>query len=187
MSDVAKCPMCQKYIDITFNSETCPQCGGNIANYNLQPEVHSQYNGVGGWLLLLCVGMTILGPLFNFFYITQEIAASNKISAYYPEVETAVKIEVAFTIFLIVCSMYAGISLWTKRPNAVFKAKIYLLLLPVITILSIFITYSMMPPVIQNALLKESTVPLIRTVLYSVIWFIYLSSSQRVAETYAEV
>lgn len=81
MSDVAKCPLCQKYIDITFNSETCPQCGGNLTAQDLKPEVRGQYYGVGGWLLLLCVGMTILSPLINLMAIAREVSDSNKISA----------------------------------------------------------------------------------------------------------
>lgn len=185
MSDVAKCPLCQKYIDITFNPEICPQCGGTISNYSLKPEVNSQYYGVGGWLLLLVIGMTILSPALHILSMLKEISDSNKVSVFIPEIETAVKIELAFTIIIVALSIYAGVSLWMRRPNAVWKARIYLILLPILTIASLMATYSVLPLMLQNAFLKESTVPLIRTVLYSVIWLIYLSSSRRVAETYA--
>ena len=186
MSDIAKCPLCQKYIDVTFNSETCPQCGGNIASYNVKPETHSQYYGVGGWLLLLCVGMTILGPLLNLAAISSEIAESNKISAFIPEIETAVKIEVGVMLVITALGFYAGISLWTKRPNAVLKAKIYLILLPFATILALYSIYMVLPPMVQQPFIRESTFPVIRTVIYSIVWFLYLSNSQRVAETYAD-
>jgi len=186
MSDVAKCPLCQKYIDITFNPETCPQCGGNLTSQNLKPEARGQYYGVGGWLLLLCIGMTILGPFLSLMAIAREVTESNKISAYIPEIETAVKIEAAFTIILISLSIYAGISLWAIRPKAVLKAKLYLILLPILSILSIFLTESVLPQSVKDAFIRESIYPLIRTVLYAVFWFLYLSNSQRVAETYAD-
>ena len=186
MSDVARCPLCQKYIDITFNPETCPQCGGNLTDQNLKPEVRGQYYGVGGWLLLLCVGLTILGPLINLMSLAREVADSNKISAYIPEIETAVKIEAAFTILLIALSIYAGISLWAIRPKAVLKAKLYLILLPILTVISILLTESVLPQTVKDAFIRESIYPLIRTILYAVFWYLYLSNSQRVAETYAD-
>lgn len=186
MSDIAKCPLCQKYIDITFNSETCPHCGGNITGHNLKPEVPSRYNSVGGWLLFLCVGLTILTPLLNFSTIMTELKDANEISAYYPEIYSAVIVEVIFTLIIVAASIYVGVSLWTISPKAVSKAKLFLGLLPFFTIAGIFLTYLFLPAVGQSEFAKQSIFPIVRTFIYSGLWFFYLTNSQRVAETYPD-
>lgn len=186
MSDVVRCPLCQKYIDITFNPETCPQCGGNIAGHNLKPEVYSRYTSVGGWLLFLCVSLTILTPLLNFSTIMTELKDANAVSAYYPDIYQAVMVEVVFTLIMIAASVYVGASLWSIRPQAVFKAKLFLGVLPFFTLLGIFLTYLLLPAVGQSVFAKQSIFTVVRAFIYSGIWFFYLSNSQRVAETYPD-
>lgn len=31
MSDTAKCPLCNKYINTTFTLDACPKCGGDLS------------------------------------------------------------------------------------------------------------------------------------------------------------
>jgi phage FluMu protein Com len=39
MSDTARCPFCQKYIDVTFKLESCPKCKKSLAGIELKNEV----------------------------------------------------------------------------------------------------------------------------------------------------
>jgi hypothetical protein len=39
MSDTARCPFCQKYIDVTFKLESCPKCNKSLAGIELKNEV----------------------------------------------------------------------------------------------------------------------------------------------------
>jgi hypothetical protein len=39
MSDTARCPFCQKYIDVTFKLESCPKCNKSLARIELKNEV----------------------------------------------------------------------------------------------------------------------------------------------------
>jgi hypothetical protein len=39
MSDTARCPFCQKYIDVTFKLESCPKCNNSLTKIELKNEV----------------------------------------------------------------------------------------------------------------------------------------------------
>jgi rRNA maturation protein Nop10 len=39
MSDIAKCPACKAYIDVTFTIEKCPKCGLALQSVSLKPAV----------------------------------------------------------------------------------------------------------------------------------------------------
>lgn len=184
MSDIAKCPLCQQYIDLTFNSGICPKCGQSIAGLDIQPDPPSGPYGVGGWLLLLCVGLTVLGPLLNINTIKSSITMVNQLNGAYPPLEKAINIEVGLLFILIFFSFYAGISLWAKRPHAVKKAKIFLITLAVFSIADLIIVLQAVPPSVARIAVNESFPQVIRPVLTAIVWYAYLSNSQRVQNTY---
>lgn len=42
MSDIAKCPACQKYIDVTFKVEKCPKCQSDLSNIDIKPSIDNK-------------------------------------------------------------------------------------------------------------------------------------------------
>lgn len=187
MSDVAKCPLCQKYIDNTFKQNSCPKCGGNISGYELKNEAakYSPYYGVGGWLLLFCVSLTILGPLVNLGSIGRNLSEVNQSGTMLPSLVTIVYVEAALALVLTAFSIYAGVSLWMIRPKAVGTAKIYLIVLVVFSVIDLLLVMTVeLPAPVASAAMGAGIGAIVRSAIYAGIWFAYLSKSERVYATY---
>lgn len=78
------CPKCKS---VFSGSSICPTCG-----HDLGPS------GVGGWLLMLCIWLAIIGPTFSFAKLS-ELPASN----------------MGFGVLLILGSIATGVLLWSGR------------------------------------------------------------------------
>lgn len=59
MSKLAKCPHCKKYIDITFNPETCPKCELGL-DVSLEVEEYQQPESVVDWVAVCAGGIVFL-------------------------------------------------------------------------------------------------------------------------------
>jgi len=119
--------------------------------------------GVKGWLLLLCVSMTIVGPLVA---LMAGLAVSTNKPFY------------AFTVFaLIGYSLYVGILLWGRQPGAPHMAKIYL----IINVGFHYWTAYTFSEVLSSMAMVETVVP---GVIANGIWYAYLTKSKRVKATY---
>lgn len=187
MSDIAKCPLCEKYIDTTFGADNCPKCGGNLSGQTLKNEAarYSPYRGVGGWLLLFVVGLTILGPLLNLSTVSNNLSEAGKIAEMFPSLATVLYLETALILLLTAFSIYAGVSLWAIRPKAVGTAKIYLLVLIAFSVLDLFIIMSAdLPTPAASAAMGAGVMAIFRSAIYAVVWFLYLTKSERVYATY---
>ena len=146
---------------ITQPTDTILQQVQNYQTEKKKLEMENKYKGVGGWLLLFCVGLTILSPLNLLLEISKE---------------SGFTFVVIFDICLICFCIYTGFCLWTVRPNAVKLAKIYLIILFIIGILAIIGSKS-----------SEEYGVSFRTILASIIWFSYFYKSKRVKATYGTV
>ncbi|MBW2132009.1 MAG: DUF2569 family protein [Deltaproteobacteria bacterium] len=141
--------------------------------------------GVGGWLLLLCIQLTILTPLYTFFYIINSYDVAKPYLVSIPEFKSFVDfynfIDVGFVIF----SIYAGYSLWKRRYNAVKIAKIFLIAqLVYLVVIWIDFYNSEFPNVIKIRIYEELGSQTFRSVIVFIVWFSYLTLSKRVKATY---
>ena len=126
-------------------------------------------SGIGGWLLLLCIGLTIIGPIGSVFGIAGKLIIGDFLSA---------------VLFFLegIFSMYVGYRLWTIKSEAVAIVKTYLWIILMINstipfTVAIFRTLEWVSPEVM-----------VRASLSSIsfaIWFSYLMFSKRVANTYA--
>lgn len=144
--------------------------------------------GVGGWLLLLVVGLMFLGPLMGAGRLSADITS---IESQYPNL---LSIPVWSTFksaswwsFVVVCclSFYAGLGLAKGRDFSVVKrAKILLWIIgPVASIImGLFIPLVVIGKVESDPQFFGS---LIASVIGAAIWTAYLSKSRRVKATYA--
>lgn len=174
-------------MNITENAEQqnakSPQQNEPIFSYD---DV-SQYRGVGGWLLLLCVGLTIIGPLMRLKEIGSTIVELPRISAVLPSLVTVIYVESIFSLIIAAFSVYAGYSLWAVKPNAVYKAKAFLISLVIFAVFDLFLIYmTELPAAVSNEAIASGIFGLVQAVLYAGIWFAYLTQSKRVRATYGE-
>ncbi len=143
------------------------------------------YKGIKGWLLLLCITLTILDPvsmLLNLF------AASNLAKPFFEthkNLFNLILVSGIFTIGLIIFSIYAGLCLWRLTANAVSIAKKYFKSIFVYSAVAIFlpdifgVSEDIYKKIGGNHVLNS-----LITMCYAIAWYIYLSKSKRVRFTY---
>ena len=149
--------------------------------------------GVKGWLFLLCLNLTIFIPAsylyeanctLDLFNSTQNkilILMFNNFFLYN-------KVLIGTMVFLAIFSFYAGLRLWETKLNAVKTAKTFLItqlsLTFIIVIISPFMT---LPLGGKEDVLAEIMKGLIPSLLNFSLWYLYLSNSKRVYNTFSEI
>jgi len=148
-------------------------------------EISLQLKGVKGWLLLMCISLTILDPSS---IVLNSIIMTNLTKPYFDkhtELLRMVLINGTCSIGLAVFSIYTGISLWKVLPNALITAKKYLFAISLYSVFSLFI-----PTLVgfQAGSIKgisgNNVFNSLLTILYASAWYLYLKKSRRVKTTY---
>jgi hypothetical protein len=148
----------------------------------------AELKGVRGWLLLLCLALTVLDPsavLINLFTATN---AAKPSFARDPGLFRLILANGVAGIALSVFSLYAGISLWKRLPGAPAVARKYLLTVLGYSILAPFLPYLLGPTNLvasQDSLVLTSLNSLF-TIMYVAAWYLYLNRSRRVRATYGD-
>jgi hypothetical protein len=151
-------------------------------------ETDKELKGVKGWLLLLCLLLTVFDPsvvLVNLFVMSDGARASYDL---HPAVFRLILISGILAITLVVFSMYAGLSLWKLAPNAVTTARLYLIALAAFSVLQSFL-----PALLgvsrdsQRAVSQVDFFYVLFTIFYIAVWYSYLGRSKRVRATYGEL
>jgi hypothetical protein len=133
--------------------------------------------GVTGWLLLLCLSLTISGPLFH----ARIGWTALKNLSEHPNLSfaTMMRLAVVGSIYLglTIFSIWAGVWLWLEDSRAVSFTKAYLVSSAAVVI----VLYMVLAFKGINVNLPRVIFP---RVLYSVVWYSYLSLSNRVRATF---
>ncbi len=144
--------------------------------------------GVQGWLLLLCVSLTILDPLSivtNLFVATD--AAKSQFERY-PEFFKFILISGVCRIALMVFSIYAGVTLWKVVPGAVLVARKYLQAVLLYSVFAVFLPRIVgLPDELYRDLAAANLLNSLLTISYVATWFLYLTHSRRVKATYTTI
>jgi hypothetical protein len=149
--------------------------------------VEKGYKGVRGWLLLLCLILTILYPLGGLISITAVIDTPKSYFDQDPALFTFILIGGICNICLFVYSMYVGVSLWKVAPNAVTSAKRYLLVLFHYSFLSIFLPQLVgLSEKIQTEIYAMYSLSRLVAMAEAFLWYLYIRKSKRVRATYGE-
>lgn len=137
-----------------------------------------KYKGVRGWLLLLCIGLTIGGPI----RALAEVGKSHALFApYFSRVPNLEAFWMTFNLINVGLSIYGlivGIALWRVQPGAVRGAKRFLWCLLAFSVGALFLPILFGLPVAGAATIQ----PL--GIFSFLIWFFYLKKSKRVKATY---
>lgn len=162
------CPLCGRESTIQLQPSSQPPGGGFPgpalgARYAPAPAHSTELRGVGGWLMLFCVMLTILTPLGNL--LTLRVNSSGRWGIYY--------------FAIIVSSLAVGIQVWRVAPDALTWLKVYFITFAAWEILRIVYVV-----IVNHAGFDLPMVYRIRTLLWIAIWTAYFSQSERVRATF---
>jgi len=197
-------------IELTCDARYCHKCGAVVAPMpegTMPPDTSSEaavqqdmpaasasredldegLKGVEGWLLLLCWILTFVSPLVMLWQIGMEWKEVAPAFATLPNLRTLVIVETVLNVLMMAFSIWAGVSLWRLKHNAVRIAKAYFLAALIYSIAIPFILTGLvdLPSEMSRALENEGAKQAGRGILSSVIWLWYLSRSKRVRATYS--
>lgn len=146
--------------------------------------------GVGGWLLFLCVSLTILVPLAGLISLAADLAAwpSARVLDIYPGLGAALGLEILVKIGIGVFAFVVGFKLWNVRPGAVALGKNYFIAQLVISIVVplIEVTALGLPDALVTIMAVAGGKAFVGSLIGFAIWFSYLNTSERVRMTYRE-
>jgi hypothetical protein len=143
--------------------------------------------GVGGWLLLFCVGLTIIGPLWSVLQMIDGYHKSAAAFVIYPELQHALAIENICIGGLLVYGFVTGARIWAGSPNGLKLARRYLVIRLIGFLFTKMISYWLMSglhAVADELLMKSVLGALLREGLHFIIWWSYFARSERVRNTY---
>ncbi len=160
---------------------------------NLQKlEQKSSPRGIKGWLLLLCINLTIFIPASCLYEANCTLdlfnSTRNKILLFmFKELLLYNMLLIGTMVFLAIFSFYAGLRLWEVKPRAVRITKIFLISqLSLTTIIVIIGPFMTLPLGGNENILRDIVKRLIPSLLNFSLWYLYLSNSRRVLTTYGE-
>jgi hypothetical protein len=158
---------------------------GNEAADTRPAAPEPQYKGVGGWLLLLCLGLTVFTPLLTMGSLATGVRESLSYFDRFPGLLVITVIDTILTLGLVAFSIYVGVGLWSIRPGAVQMAKRYLLcFLGYQAIAAILPFTAGLPSAATWAMIRAVAIDALRGVIYFAVWYSYLNESKRVRATY---
>jgi hypothetical protein len=159
-------------------------------NNQIKLETETAPEGVKGWLLLLCLNLTIFIPTTYLYQVNCILdlynSTQNKILFLIFKKLLLFNIVTGITmLFLAIFSFYVGMKLWNIKSGAVKIAKAFLIiqlfLIVIITIIRPFITFSIEP---KGTIFGAILLSLIPSLFQFGLWYLYLSKSSRVYNTY---
>jgi len=139
--------------------------------------------GVRGWLLILCIILTIVGPSVIVYSIMAGWRITSPLFEKVPGLEGLIVLDAVFNIALAAWSLYAGIRLWMAKPEADKTAKGFLIGLPILrALIFAIVVFSDVRGLGIGAFMS-----LIQSMVFAAIWKSYLDRSKRVQATFAQV
>jgi hypothetical protein len=183
-------------------AQTCPKCGllsppearrcdcgyDFITRETVAPSLASQgkYKGVDGWLLLLCLRLTVFSPIVTLVMLARSYGQSTQYFEQFPSLRTISVIVTALSLGFMAFSVYAGVGLWQVRQGAVETAKRYFLCeLGYQVVAAVLIFTAGLPSAVNQEMFEEVVREGVREVVGVAIWYSYLNKSKRVKATYS--
>jgi hypothetical protein len=146
--------------------------------------------GVGGWLLLFCVLVTIIGPALSVFFLSADLARILANWDGFELVPTFRLVKDVGGFGLTAFSLYVGITLWSAKPNAVRTAKALLIAALAYNVVTDFACLSLGTSVLfwtPTPTVGTTVEDLAANAISFAIWFTYLRESKRVKATYGSL
>ena len=141
--------------------------------------------GVRGWLLVLCIILTIVSPLIGFYNLVTSFKELSPFFILYRGLRNTVYIHGFLNVIVIILTIRAGIALWTIKQNAVKIAKNYFWIgLVYSVVVGILPFFAGLPAETNAAMVPELIRELAQALIFFSVWYTYLCKSERVKSTY---
>ena len=147
------------------------------------PQLDAKCQGVRGWLLVLCLMLTVVGPAISVWLMAHEHADAAQSFAGSLGLQAAVVCSLLLTACAVAFGAYAGLRLWLIRPGAVNTAKLALLVGLAVDIVTTAIEAAVAQEP-SGQLLFQVEVSVIPSLVFFTLCFAYLNRSKRVHATY---
>lgn len=145
----------------------------------------SGLKGVGGWLLILCLMLTVVGPVVVSWLAAHEYRHFAPYFESASGLQAAIVASIAIKACAVSYGIYAGVGLWTVRPGAVATAKSALLWGLAADVVAAMLRITLGPASGSHAgLLLQVMGAVILDVAFFTLCFAYLNRSARVQATY---
>lgn len=177
--------------ELKYQENESPEVSLETTSLNNQLNLAKErVSGVKGWLLLLCINLTIFIPasyLYQFNCVLDLFnSTQNKILLLLFKWLLAYNVlTIATMLFLAIFSFCAGLRLWNIKSRAVNTAKVFLitqlLLIFIITIIRPIMTSTLDT---RGKVFGAILISLIPSLFQFALWYLYLTKSSRVLNTY---
>jgi hypothetical protein len=170
-----------------FMDETPDPTADMRPTQTLQLLIEPQYKGVGGWLLLFCVVLTVINPLYSIGNLVLSYNKASHLFNRFPGLLGLVIIDTALILGLTSFSIYAGVRLWRVKSGAVQTTKRLLW-----CVLAYNGTAAVMPFLTGHPAKNNSAMILLvikhtfRGFMFFAVWYSYLKYSKRVKATFGQ-
>ncbi len=145
----------------------------------------TKYTKVGGWLLVLCIILTIVLPLRSFVGLSSSYDEMIKYRDVFPDLQVAYYINSAITMIVSILSILVGSWIWALDKDSVSITKTFLIVYFCAVVIILLVQFFALLPSVDNlAVNLEIGKRLLGALLFSVVWYWYLSVSKRVKGTF---
>ena len=177
------CPNCG--LVSPLEAQRC-DCGYDFVTNRIKQsriEQGQQYKGIGGWLLLLCVGLTVFTPIRTLGSLAGSYIESAQYFEQFPGLLIVTVVDTILSLGLMAFSVYAGLGLWRIRAGAVETAKNYLWWFLAYHVVAAALPFGL-PSEAHRAMMEQVVKNMVGAVVAFAIWYSYLNRSKRVKATY---
>ena len=146
--------------------------------------------GVGGFLLLFCVWLTIVSPLWTLGYMTNEWKTATSCFDSYPSLLTAYVFEFVGIVALLIYGVIVGCMIWSGNPHGRSLAQRFILVRSFGYIILPIISYMLMADHFGE-IMTASTIggeigSLLGNLFFFFVWWSYFKKAKRVRSTYGD-
>jgi hypothetical protein len=141
-------------------------------------------SGVEGWLLVLCLILTLVAPAVGLYHIIEHTIP---ILLRVHDFRNAYLLSVYLVVFsgLIIYSFVAGVRLWLIKPGAVRFAKRYFWTFLVANLAYFLFWVMVVRPKLLSSYAAMAWSHVVGAILPFTLWYFYLEHSKRVRATYS--
>ena len=149
---------------------------------NLEMKERPELVGISGWLLVLCIVLTVIRPaLLLLSDIRAHVVIAARLSQLPSQFLLAFAVAIVFDCYLVLFSILSGVALWRREKYAVRMAQMYFLSIPLIAYLGqqLFSPWKPSKAADPAWIAGVTAGPLL--------WFLYLQHSRRVHNTFSTI
>jgi hypothetical protein len=142
--------------------------------------------GVGGWLLFLCLTLTVISPLMTIVNLHSTYQELSPLFRPFPRLHTVTILDSILSVGIICFSIGAGAALWQRKPSAVRTTKRYLMTFLLYTVVANILPFMAgLPSQVNEAMISEVIKNGFRILVFFTVWNSYLNKSRRVKNTFS--